>query len=181
MLPSFALEGSVSGATNAVGRLFPPNGRGWSIGATATDPLFEGGTLWYKRKAAIDSYQQAMALYRQVVLAAFAQVADTLRALEHDAATLKAQDEALRTARDALYLVQINYQAGLSTYLDVLLADIQYHQAVVNQLEATAVRYQDTVALYVAVGGGWWSAPDLATEPVHDLFDDAQAQSGAAF
>jgi outer membrane protein TolC len=55
-----------------------------------------------------------MALYRQVVLAAFAQVADTLRALEHDAAALKAQDEALRTAREALRLVQINYEAGLN-------------------------------------------------------------------
>ena len=46
----------------------------------ATMPVFDGGTLWFGRQAAIDNYQQAMALYRQTVLGAFGQVADTLRA-----------------------------------------------------------------------------------------------------
>jgi outer membrane protein TolC len=56
-----------------------------------------------------------------------------------------------------LHLVQINYAAGLSTYLDVLSADAQYHQAMINDFQSIAVRYQDTVALYVALGGSWWS------------------------
>jgi outer membrane protein TolC len=58
-----------------------------------------------------------------VVLGAFAQAADTLWALEHDAAELRAQDEALTTAREVLHLVHVNYEAGLATYLDVLSAD----------------------------------------------------------
>jgi len=77
----------------------------------------------------VDSYQQTMALYRQVVLGAFSQVADTLKALEYDAVALRAQDAALASAKQALHLVQINYEAGLNTYLDVLIADEQYHQA----------------------------------------------------
>lgn len=90
-------------------------------------------------------------------------VTDTLRALDHDAAALHAEDEALRTAKQALHLVQTNYAAGLVTYLDVLGADAQYHQAAINDLEAAAQRYQDTVALYVALGGGWWNAsPTIA-------------------
>ena len=60
--------------------------------------------------------------------------------------------------REALHLVEINYEAGLNTYLDVLSADAQYHQAVINDLQAIALRYQDTVALYVALGGGWWKS-----------------------
>jgi outer membrane protein TolC len=91
------------------------------------------------------------------VLSAFGQVADTLRALEHDAAALAAQDEALASAQQALHLVQTNYEAGLATYLDELNADAQYHQANISDLEAVALRYQDTVALYVALGGGWWN------------------------
>ncbi|HVW67694.1 MAG TPA: TolC family protein, partial [Steroidobacteraceae bacterium] len=75
------------------------------------------------------------------------------------AAALRAQDEALQTAKEALRLITINYKAGLNTYLDVLNADAQYHEALVNDLQSTAVRYQDTVALYVALGGGWWNAP----------------------
>jgi outer membrane protein TolC len=119
--------------------------------------LFEGGTLWFKRKAATASYRQALALYRQTVLGALSQVADTLRALEHDAAALSAQDEALATAEQALHLVQTNYEAGLATYLDVLYADSHYHQVKISDLEAIALRYQDTVALYVALGGSWWN------------------------
>jgi len=157
LLPAITLSGTYSANGTTTPTLTSAEGRAWQFGAALTQPLFEGGTLWYRRKAAIDSYEQAMALYRQVVLAAFAQVADTLRALEHDAAALQAQDEALRTAREALRLVHINYEAGLNGYLDVLVADTLYHEALINDLQATAVRYQDTVALYVALGGGWWS------------------------
>ena len=125
---------------------------------TSTAPLFEGGTLWFRRKAAIAGFQQAGASYRQTVLSAFAQVADTLRALEHDAASLEAQNRAVDAATEALHLVQSNYQAGLADYTNVLIADGQFYQAKISDLEARAERYQDTVALFVALGGGWWNA-----------------------
>jgi NodT family efflux transporter outer membrane factor (OMF) lipoprotein len=158
MLPSVTLSGSLAATTTSLSDLVPANGHAWSVGAGATAPLFEGGTLWFKRKAAIDDYQAAMALYRQVLLAAFEQVADTLRALDHDAEILAADDDALATAAEALRLVQINYQAGIATYLDVLTADTQLHQAQLADLQAVATRYQDTVALFVALGGGWWNS-----------------------
>jgi NodT family efflux transporter outer membrane factor (OMF) lipoprotein len=163
LLPNFTLTGGLEAATNSTQQLFPGNGRAWNVGADATAPLFEGGTLWYKRKAAMDSYKQTMALYRQTVLGAFEQVADSLRALDHDAQTLLAQEEALAAAEQALRLIQANYRAGLATYLDVLIADAQYHQATIAEIQATAVRYQDTVALIAALGGGWWNtAPGAA-------------------
>ena len=157
LLPTVTLTGSYSTNSTTTGQLTAAGGRAWDAGAGLTQPLFAGGTLWFHRKAALDQYRQAAALYRQVVLGAFAQVADTLRALEHDAAALGAQDQALASAQEALHLVQANYQAGLSTYLDVLSADAQYHQAMITDLQLVAVRYQDTVALYVALGGGWWT------------------------
>jgi len=157
MLPSVTLSGSYSANSLKTNRLFASSGKAWSFGGDVTAPLFEGGTLWFNRKAAVANYTQAMALYRQTVLNAFEQVADTLRALDHDAAALRAEDEALSTAQQALHLVETNYEAGLDTYLDVLNADAQYHQASINDLQAVAVRYQDSVALYVALGGGWWS------------------------
>jgi len=165
LLPSVTLSGSYSANSATTGQLTAAGGRAWDAGAGLTQPLFEGGTLWFHRKAALDQYQQAAALYRQVVLAAFAQVADTLRALEHDAAALEAQDDSLSSAEEALRLVQANYQAGLNTYLDVLSADAQYHQAMIADLQLVAVRYQDTVALYVALGGGWWTEPARAAAP----------------
>jgi outer membrane protein TolC len=61
-----------------------------------------------------------------------------------------------------LHLVQVNYDSGIATYLDLLIADIQYRQAKIADLQAIALRYQDTVALFAALGGGWWSTPSAA-------------------
>ena len=63
--------------------------------------------------------------------------------------------EAQYAAGEALKLLQVNYRAGLSAYLDVLTADVQYHQATIAYLQTVAQRLQDTVALFVALGGGW--------------------------
>jgi NodT family efflux transporter outer membrane factor (OMF) lipoprotein len=165
LFPSVTLGGSVEAASNSTRTLFPSNGKAWSVSASATAPLFEGGTLWFKRKAAIAGYQQAAALYRQTVLAAFQQVADTLRALDHDAMALSAEQQAQADAAEALHLLQANYEAGLATYLEVLNADVQYHQAQIAELQAVAVRYQDTVGLFAALGGGWWAAAHSAAAP----------------
>jgi NodT family efflux transporter outer membrane factor (OMF) lipoprotein len=165
LFPSVTLNGALGANGTATRNLFTAGGNFWSFGASIAAPVFDGGTLWYKRKAAIDAYNQTIALYRQTVLGAFGQVADTLGALDHDAATLKAEEEALATASQALRLVQANYKAGLATYLDVLAADALYHQAKIGQLQAIALRYQDTVALFAALGGGWWNAQRAEGRP----------------
>ncbi len=159
LFPSVTLSGAYGVSNTSFNDLFK-NSSIWSLGSGIATPLFHGGTLWYNRQAAIEGYNQSLANYRQTVLSAFAQVADTLRALEHDAETLQAQSQALGVSEEALRLVQANYRAGTANYLQVLLADNQYHQARIGYLEASAQRFQDTVALFVALGGGWWNNPD---------------------
>ncbi|MGA2173685.1 MAG: efflux transporter outer membrane subunit [Verrucomicrobiota bacterium] len=158
MYPSFSLSGTYGGASTSFANLSAVS-KFWSIGPTATTPVFQGNSLWYVRRAAIDAYQQSQANYRQTVLGAFEQVADSLKALEHDAGALQAQVEAQRAAGEALNLLQVNYRAGLAAYPDVLTADVQFHQATIAWLQAVAQRHQDTVALFVALGGGWWNEP----------------------
>jgi NodT family efflux transporter outer membrane factor (OMF) lipoprotein len=159
MFPSVSLSATYGGAGSSFGNLSAASGRFWSIGPSATVPIFQGGRLWYGRKAAIDAYQVAQATYRQTVLDAFAQVADSLKALEHDAQALQAEVDAQRAAGEALALLQVSYHAGLVAYLDVWAADVQFHEATIGYLQAVAQRYQDTVALFVALGGGWWNSP----------------------
>jgi len=76
----------------------------WSIGAGLLQPLFHGGELQARRRAAVAAYEQADAQYRQTVLLAFQNVADALRALEADARALKAQADATAFARETLDL-----------------------------------------------------------------------------
>jgi NodT family efflux transporter outer membrane factor (OMF) lipoprotein len=159
MFPSVSLGATYGAAGPRLDALSAASGQFWGIGPSATIPLFQGGRLWYGRKAAIDGYKAAQASYRQTVLDAFAQVADSLKALEHDAQALQAQADSQGAAGEALKLVQVNYRAGLAAYLDVWAADVQFHQASLGYLQAVAQRYQDTVGLFVALGGGWWNAP----------------------
>jgi NodT family efflux transporter outer membrane factor (OMF) lipoprotein len=159
MFPSFSLSGSYSAAGSSLNNLSAGSSKFWSIGPSATIPLFKGGSLWFGRQAAIDAFQESQANYRQTVLTAFVQVADSLKALEHDAESLQAQVDSQRAAGEALHLVQTNYHAGLVDFLDVLAADVQMHVATVAYLQAVAQRHQDTVALFVALGGGWWNDP----------------------
>jgi NodT family efflux transporter outer membrane factor (OMF) lipoprotein len=177
LYPNFTLSGSYGVSSTKTNQLFTSAGSFWSFGADVTAPLFHGGTLWAQRQAAIDAYDQAAAKYRQTVLSAFTQVADTLRALEHDAETVEAQSRAVRTAEEALRLIEANYRAGLANYLQVLIANAQYLQAKIGYIQATAQRFQDTVALYVALGGGWWNGGNTATGPQSSREESAMAKS----
>ena len=164
MFPSFNLTGTYGASSNSFSTLSAASGRFWSIGPSATIPLFQGGSLWFGRRAAIDAFQQSQAAYRETVLGAFAQVADSLKALEHDAEALRAQVDSRRAAGENLGLLQANYQAGLVVYSDVLAADIQLHSETIAYLQAVAQRQQDTVALLVALGGGWWNETSTQEE-----------------
>jgi NodT family efflux transporter outer membrane factor (OMF) lipoprotein len=158
MFPSLTLSAAYGQNANEITSLFIFPTNIWNFGATLAQPIFRGGTLWFQRKAAIEAYQASLTDYRQVVVSAFQQVADTLRAVEHDAETLRAQAAALAAAEQALQLVKANYKAGLVNYLQILTADNQYQQARLGYIQAQALRLQDTAALFVALGGGWWNA-----------------------
>lgn len=158
--PQISLTGSYGFASTAASELF---GAGlWNLGAGLLQPLFNAGALSAKRRAAVAAYQQAEAQYRAVVLGAFQDVADSLRALDADAATLKAQADAESLARESMDLITRQYQLGGVSYLTLLDAQRTYQQARVALVQAQAARYADTAALFQALGGGWWNRPALA-------------------
>lgn len=158
MLPNISLSGALGANSTALGSLLGASGRFWSLGGGLTAPIFHGGALSEQRKAAIATRDQAAAIYRQTVLSSFEQVADALRGLQHDAEALRAEQDARDTAGQALALIQDNYVAGIATYLQVIIANEQYLQTKIGYTQAVAQRLQDTVALYAALGGGWWDA-----------------------
>ncbi len=157
--PDLLLSASYGTAAGTFGALGSAASRFWSLGPSLTAPLFNGGALRARQQAAVDAFDAQQAQYRQTVLGAFAQVADTLKALEFDAEGLQAQRNAQVAAADALALTEASYRAGLSDGVAVMAADGAYQQALIGTLQAQVQRHQDTVALFVALGGGWRSAP----------------------
>jgi outer membrane protein TolC len=145
-----------------MGDLFVPGSAIWSFGGNLLQPIFHGGELIHKRRAALAAYEQAAAQYRSTVLLAFQNVADTLSALEFDASELKTQDAAVRAAFDSLELTQLQYQVGAVSYLSLLNSDRDYQKARIGQINAQASRYADTAVLFQALGGGWWNRTNLS-------------------
>jgi len=137
--------------------LFGPGLTGMSAGASVLQTILDGGALAAKKRAAQAALEQADAQYRSVVLTAFRNVADTLRALQYDAITLKAAVDAEHASATSLDIAQRRLAVGDTTYVTVLVAQLTYQQALLNRVQAQAARFTDTAALFQALGGGWWN------------------------
>jgi NodT family efflux transporter outer membrane factor (OMF) lipoprotein len=160
-LPQFTISADVGTAAMTLGSLFAPSTALWSIAGTVAQPLFRGGALLNRQRAAEAALEGATATYRSTVIAAVQNVADVLRALQYDAEALRAQVAAERAAADSLTLARGQYQAGAVTYLTLLNAQQTYQTARLNLVRAQAARFSDSAALFQALGGGWWNRGDL--------------------
>jgi NodT family efflux transporter outer membrane factor (OMF) lipoprotein len=162
--PNFMLTANAGSSAEAWRQLFTSGTGFWGLGAAMTAPIFQGGTLLHQERAAKAAYAQAAEQYRSTVLTAFENVADTLTALQQDAATLQAAAAAADAAKVTLELAQLQLKDGYSSYASLLNAEQSYQQGVIGLVQAQASRYADTAALFQALGGGWWRRTDLADE-----------------
>jgi NodT family efflux transporter outer membrane factor (OMF) lipoprotein len=160
-LPSFNITGDIGSMALAFGNIFTAGNGFRDITGSVTQPIFQGGTLLHKERAARAAYVQADEQYRSTVLTAFQNVADTLHALEQDADGLKAAVAARDAAKVTLDLTTKQLQTGYVGYLALLNAEQSYQQAVINVVQAQSNRFADTAALFQALGGGWWNRTDV--------------------
>ena len=159
LYPQITLSGSVDRESFKIGRLFDTGTTGWSLLGGLVQPIFNGGALQAKKRAAVAAYDAAQAQYQSTVLNAFLNVANTLRAIDTDADAVTASADAERLANEALGLVERQYQLGAVSYLASLDAQRTYLNTRVALVQARATRFTDTAALFQALGGGWWNTP----------------------
>jgi len=160
MLPQFMLTAGAGGVATSLSDVFTSGSGFWSVAAGITQPIFQGGTLLHRKRAAEAAFDESAALYRSTVITAFQNVADTLRALQYDAEALSAATVAEQAAAESLELAREQLRLGDVSYLALLAAEQTYRQALVGLVQAQANRYADTVALFQALGGGWWNRTD---------------------
>ena len=160
LLPNISLSANVGSTALTLASLFAPGTGFWTVAANATQTIFDAGSLLHKKRAAEAAFDQAAAQYKQTVLSAFQEVADSLHAVKTDADALAAAAAAERAAKDSLDIARRQLAAGAVTYLAILQAQQAYQQALINRVQAQAARLADTAALLQALGGGWWNRKD---------------------
>ncbi|HXW29050.1 MAG TPA: efflux transporter outer membrane subunit [Xanthobacteraceae bacterium] len=157
ILPNFTITGNRGYTAVQMANLISSPNIFWNVAGNATQTLFDGFTLINQARAASAGYDQAAWSYRNAVIAALQNVADTLAALETDATALKAARNFERAAKISLDLAQQQMQTGNANVLLLLTAQQTYLQAVIQVVQAQANRLSDTAALFQALGGGWWN------------------------
>ncbi len=162
MLPQIAISGTDGGNADQFAWMFRTGGPFWNIVGGVTQPIFQGGTLLHRKRAASAALRQAAAQYRSTVIAAYQNVADTLHASLSDADALAADVDAENSAKVTYDLTLRQMQLGYVNYLTLLSAETAYQQALLTRVQAQATRYGDTIALFQALGGGWWNRKESA-------------------
>jgi NodT family efflux transporter outer membrane factor (OMF) lipoprotein len=168
MLPNISISGNYGTTATSIDQLFQPFNGYWTLAGGVAQPIFEGGALLHKARAARASFDQASAQYRSSVNTAFQNVADALAAIQSDLDSYNASITALEKAHESLDIVRRKLDLGAVNYLALLSAEQAYQQALIAKIQAQTQRYQDTITLFQALGGGWWNRPAGAEVAVSD-------------
>ncbi|HKQ98966.1 MAG TPA: TolC family protein, partial [Candidatus Polarisedimenticolia bacterium] len=170
LYPKITLSANGGSLATTVGSLFSSGSGFYILAGTLVQPIFRGGELRAKRRAAEAAFAQSGAAYQEVLLQGFQNVADILRALEADALIVHERTEAAKEARAYFEIISERYKAGGVSELTLLEAQREHRRAGVEQVRAVATRYVDSAALFQALGGGWWNreppAPGTPASPV---------------
>ena len=152
LYPSFTLSAAYGRGGFDWSTFTSPAGAIWSVGATVTQPLFHGGALRAQKRQYAQLYEASQSAYRQTVLAAFENVADTFASLQADTDALdqsrRAADAALQTQSDT----EARYRLGALPWVAALSAGQQYESARASLARARGARLADTASLFQSMG-----------------------------
>jgi NodT family efflux transporter outer membrane factor (OMF) lipoprotein len=170
-IPAVTLTANVGSTAPLIDLLFSPGSGSWAIAGSVLQPIFHGGTLYQREVAARAAFEQASSQYRSTVITAFQNVADSLSALENDAMALQKAVAAENAANRVLTITRRRLELGDVNFLQVLVAQQFYLQALLTRVQAQASRFADTVALFQSLGGGWWNRNDLDPPKQYPFFN----------
>jgi NodT family efflux transporter outer membrane factor (OMF) lipoprotein len=155
LYPNIVLSASLLQSAIRPADIFEGANAGWSVGASATDPIFHGGALRAHVQAANAEQRAALAAYQETVLEAFVQIADLIQAIGNGQDSVAIQQRAVHAAEANVRNAQLTYENGAGTLLSLVDAQRQANRARLASVDAQVGLYQSVAALYVA------SAADL--------------------
>ncbi|MFI5185011.1 MAG: efflux transporter outer membrane subunit [Vicinamibacteria bacterium] len=168
--PTINLTGLLGGVSHDLSNIVKSDGTVWSLGGGLFQPLFQGGRIKRNYEAAMARFDQALAQYQMAALAGYREVADSLVTIEKLRAVREEQEKGVVALRDATQLARSRYDNGLSSYLEILIADQSLFQEELQVARTRGAEFVALAQLYRALGGGWQqesvaAAPAGSTSP----------------
>jgi NodT family efflux transporter outer membrane factor (OMF) lipoprotein len=153
--PSLDLTGRIGTQAGSTSSLFDPGTMIYSIAASLTAPIFQGGRLEGGEELSRAQNQELEETYRASILTAFRDAEDALGATVNTGRQYAFASEAFNQANDAYRIVEARYRAGTVGFLDLLDAQRSVFSANDTMVQAALSRFSANVSLYKALGGGW--------------------------
>jgi NodT family efflux transporter outer membrane factor (OMF) lipoprotein len=127
----------------------------WSLGAQATELLFDAGQRRALTNEAKHQYEAQAAGYKNVIFLAFQDVEDQLSGLRILEQETNAEQKAVDSAQHSLDISNQRYKGGVTSYLEVLTAEATLIQNQRTAVDLQTRQFEDSVGLVRSLGGGW--------------------------
>ena len=153
--PQISLTAAGGYQSSALTRLFSGPAGLWTFGASAVQPIFEGGRIRNRVRFAEARTQEATFVYQRTVQQAFREVSDSLVAYRKSQDVRMQQQQLTTAAEDATTLSNMRYRGGAASYLEVLDSETRFFVAQLTLAQAQLRELQSLVQIYRSLGGGW--------------------------
>jgi multidrug efflux system outer membrane protein len=153
--PQISLTGVGGYQSSALTRLFTGPAGLWTFGASALQPVFEGGRIRNRVRVAEARAQEVTLVYQRTVQQAFREVSDALVAYRKSQEVRIQQQQLASAAEDATRLSNMRYRGGAASYLEVLDGETRFFAAQLALAQAQLRELQSLVQIYRSLGGGW--------------------------
>jgi multidrug efflux system outer membrane protein len=163
LFPRITLTGEAGWESVALSSLFTGRTSYWLLDSTATLPIFNAGRLRANVRATKAQQQQALLAYKQTVQQAFREVSDALIAVRKNREVRQDRKKRFLAAEAQEELAKVRYFGGVTSYLEVLIAEQSRFGAALTLVQAQGNELFAVVALYRALGGGWQTEPPASS------------------
>ncbi len=168
LYPDVSLTGSLSTSASRPGELLRASSVSWSWGPSVSIPILDGGKLAAERDATQAQRDEYLVAWRSSVLTAMEDVENALVSLSRERLRARQLASSVDNYRKAGDLSRAQYEAGKSSFLDVLDAERSLYSAEDSLIQSRVTLAKDYVALAKALGGGWDAPVDASRPEVAD-------------
>jgi multidrug efflux system outer membrane protein len=152
--PTISLTGAFGGVSPQLSEL-TGSGKTWNLAGNLAGPLFTAGRLKNEYRASLALRDQAKISFEKAITQAFGEVSTSLSAHQQLAKAYHEQLSSVEAYRESVQLSSTRYDSGLSSYFEIVDAQIQLYPAESSAVSYDLGRKLALVDLYRALGGGW--------------------------
>jgi multidrug efflux system outer membrane protein len=153
--PQISLTGQFGAQSTALTSFLQGPATVWSLGGEVLQPLYAGGAITSAYKLAWAQRNESELTYKQTVLNAFGDVANSLVGYNQARLFRMKIEEQTNTYQETARLANVRFSGGVTSFLEVLVTQQQFFTSELSLAAAWNTEMQNYVQLYQALGGGW--------------------------